>query len=513
MAKLRVPVGLRIDRGALGRLSEVDRAKALRALEAAAEAVQANPLLAYQPHAKQELFHAAGGKGSIRLLSGGNRGGKTTGGILDDLIQCVDREAVPEHLLRFKTWDAPFRCRVVTVDFKQSHDVILEKLQEWVPTGQLKGGTWRKAYDKLARRLWFKNGSFIELMSQEQEFAQFQGADRHRVHFDEEPKHDHGRKIWRECAARVAEYDGEMVLTMTPLEGMSWVYDDIYLPATEGTNPLWTVVTMSTLENPHVDPAGMKRFFATLSGSPEELAARQHGQFVALEGQVFKFWDPSRHVIDPLDALPPVGPQRRFTVVGIDPGAANPRVVAAFRDDAGLVIVFDEIVFPQGAPISEVCAAVLKLEKRWGILPNWRVIDPSARQREQSTGLPVLAEYAKNKVACRLGDNNRTTGIGRMNTLLKADMLKVTRNCVELRKEFPKNRWPGSKRSENGPKESPVKRDDHSLDGTRYIVMSLPEWLAPEPRQGDLVFGPGTLKIGGGDQGPDWRDGGPGVFA
>src|SRR5690606_37212770 len=129
--------------------------------------------------------------------------------------------------------------------------------------------------------------------------------------------------------------------------------------------------------------------------SKDEYEARSEGAFKALSGSIYPEWNPEVHKVGVLQVLPPVGPHRRHTVVGIDPGAANPRVVMLFADDAGRVTVFDEIAFPQGAPIRTVARAIKDRLEGWGIeSPSWYVIDQSARNREQGTGRSVAQEYA-----------------------------------------------------------------------------------------------------------------------
>src|SRR3546814_19732760 len=52
----------------------------------------------------------------------------------------------------------------------------------------------------------------------------FAGVPRHWVHFDEEPP----KPIYNECLARLVDYNGDHWITMTPVEGMTWIYDDLY---------------------------------------------------------------------------------------------------------------------------------------------------------------------------------------------------------------------------------------------------------------------------------------------
>lgn len=483
---------MRIDPSAFGALPEGERAAALERLELLRRLYSENPLELFRPHVKQVPFLGHVGNGTRSFFFGGNRSGKTTAGVVKGLVQAVPRDLVPEHLQRFKFWDGPTRGRVVTPDFKQSHEVIIDKFKQWVPRQALRGGGtargdmwWKNAYDSQARRLWFKSGSWIEFMSQEQDVDAFSAQDLHWVHFDEEPPYDLGRKQWTECMARLIDYDGSAWMSMTPLFGMSWVHDQYYVPFSSGEPPALDdedvlITEVSSDENPHVSERGLQRFFKSLGAiSQEELASRRHGSFVAFEGMIYPAWDSrpgGAHVVPPLERLPPVGPERRIVGETIDPGARFPAVLLAFADDQGRVTFFDELRFSQGTPIEAVCERIKDARKAWGYVPSFSVIDPAARNRSDQTGRSTRDEYAKHGVPARPGNNTFSVGIGRMRALMEAPgFFRVSEACTEFRREVLKYRWKGSKRAEDAPREGPVKRDDHSLDAARYWVMALPE--------------------------------------
>src|ERR1700743_1490742 len=176
---------LRIDPEALGRLPADQRDHVGSLLAEYETALRTNPLLSYEPHSKQITFHES--REPLKAFLGGNRSGKTTAGILDDLIQAVDRDCLPEHLAGFKHWEPPFYCRIIVPDFTSTLEgVIFEKLREWAPRAQLAGGEFGKAYDKTRRKLCFKNGSWMDFLTFEQDLDKFGGAALHRGHYDEE---------------------------------------------------------------------------------------------------------------------------------------------------------------------------------------------------------------------------------------------------------------------------------------------------------------------------------------
>src|SRR5690606_29308314 len=103
-------------------------------------------------------------------------------------------------------------------------------------------------------------------------------------------------------------------MTMTPVDGITWVYDEIFEPVREADDkiilieqeehvaPVYrspeketTVVEVGTEENPFVDDVARERFFKTLD--KEERDARSKGQFVAVGGKVFPEFEKITHVI------------------------------------------------------------------------------------------------------------------------------------------------------------------------------------------------------------------------
>jgi len=122
-------VSLKVNAEALAALPESERKLIERDLEAVSKLIDQNPLLNYYPHEKQEQFHEA--RTPIKAFFGGNRSGKSTAGVVDDLIQAVDESALPEHLLPYKKWHPPFYCRIISPDFTSTMEgVIFQKIRD-----------------------------------------------------------------------------------------------------------------------------------------------------------------------------------------------------------------------------------------------------------------------------------------------------------------------------------------------------------------------------------------------
>ncbi len=472
---------LRIDHAALEALQGPEREVARRLLDEYEAALRANPLLGYEPHGKQVVFHA--GREPAKCFLGGNRSGKTTAGILDDLIQAVDREVVPPLLLPFKCWEPPFFCRIVSPDFTSTMEgVIFQKLREWVPRSQLVGDSWAKAYDKQRRRLVFKNGSWFDFMTFEQDLDKFGGAALHRVHYDEEPPRD----IRQESLMRLIDYAGDELFTMTPLHGMSWMFDEFYDPWERGVLRDASVVVVDMDDNPHLDEKTKLRVLAGLT--EEERGARKSGRFVHFAGLVYGEFRRNVHVV-------PSGPvpERATVIAAIDPGIRHMAAVLwGFLDDRDDLVIFDECC-PQGATIRDVCTAIKRVETKHKLKPGLLyVIDPAARNVSHQTGRSDQMEYLDNGVVTILGQHAVPAGINRVKERLQGDppRLHIQAHCATLIDEFRRYRWTTPSRSENDPKEAVVKKDDHALDALRYLVMSRPH--GPDPLRDDPADDPMT---------------------
>ena len=473
--------GLRVDREALAGLSEAERELVAGDLVAVERAFAENPLLGYVPHAKQAEFHSPPFP-RLRAFFGGNRSGKTTAAIVDTLIQCVDRGLVPAHLAAYKRWDAPFKCRVMTPDLTGTLDgVIHEKIREWCPRGQLRGGSFDRAFDKQQRKLAFKNGSWIQFNSSEQEREKLGGVALHRVVYDEEPREE-ARK---ECRTRLIDFDGEEIFALTPFSGMKWLYDKVYEPWELGLLPAEKarVVVVDMDDNPHLSEEGKQAALEDYSGPERE--ARKSGRFVSFSGLIYPMFSHERHVVPQIERLP--GGVEVFR--GIDPGIRHLCAVGYYYLDAENELVkFDEIS-ARGKTVKQVCDEIRRRDDRWGyrrpdgsVIPlnvHWSVIDPASRNRNNQTGRSDQQEFADHGVPTIPGQNDVRAGINRVAERLEADKLKICANCTETLGEFRRYRWvQDTGRGEHAASEKPVKKDDHHLDELRYVAMARP--LAPE---------------------------------
>lgn len=459
--------GLNVDLDAVAALPGPEREVVEQQLLALEAAYKQNPLLGFEPHVKQVEFMRGPVWEPLRAFFGGNRSGKTTAVVADSIIQAVDTACVPAHLRGFKRWDPPFYCRVVTPDLTNTLEgVVLQKLREWCPADQLRGGSFDRAWDKQLRILRFKNGSWFQFFSNDQDRDKFGGAALHRVVYDEEPRSD----IRQECLMRLIDYGGEELFAMTPLSGMSWLYDDVYEPWERGELRDGRVVVVDMDDNPHLDQGTKERVLSGLTR--EEREARKGGRFVHFAGLVYPQFTGAHVIPSPADPKAAV-PDGAEVFAGIDPGLRHPAVVFCWLEQADRMVVFDEIALADRT-VRDVVKAIHGVNERWGVRPRWYVIDPASRNRNSQTGRSDQQEFADHKIFTMPGQNDVTAGINRVKERLETNKLFVMAHCSELRGEFKRYRWISQGRGEHDQKEAPVKTGDHLLDALRYVVMARP---------------------------------------
>lgn len=474
---------MELDPENLEHLSPEQREKALLILETLKGAKLQNPLLFYnnpeiaeligsRVHHKQLEFHSF--DTSIKAFFGGNQSGKTTAGLVDDLIQALDDKDLPEHLLKYKVWNPPFYCRILAPDFVDATEkVIFPKLKELIPAHTLVGGSWKTAYNKQLRHLMFKNGSVFTFMTYEQDPFKMGGATLHRIHYDEEPPHEHRK----ENIMRLVRYDGDEIFTMTPLKGLTWTYDEIWEHKDEDDDI--SVVEVDIDDNPWITQDAKERVLGAYSD--EELQFRKSGKFIHIAGMIYSEFDPREHVIPWRTPNP-----NSNIIVGIDPGLGSRcAVVWVSLDSEDRMVVFDEI-YVKGAIVSDVAGQIHKINTEFDIKPIYNVIDPAARDRHHQTGRSDQMEYADHGIYTIAGQNAVRPGINAVKERLQSGKLYIADNCVNIIKEMKNYRWREPPKSGED-KEKPIKKDDHLLDALRYVVMSrpyLPENLPGKPLTG-----------------------------
>lgn len=432
--------------------------------------------LLYRPHMKQLLFHQSAKKG--RQYIGGNRSGKTTGGINEDIWWLRGQHPyrpVPEP---------PVIGRITTVDFKNGAEkIIIPNLAQWVPPSLLINGAWSDSYNGRTHVLHLENGSELEIMSYDQELEKFAGVPRHFIHFDEEPPKD----IFDECKARLVDYGGSWWMTMTPVEGMTWTFDEIYDPSVNGQNPLIDIIEVAIQDNTYLSTESI---IDVLSGFDEEgIAIRGTGKYVAIGGLVFKHYDPDAHVVP--SGIPP---RDWVHYMSLDAGYNNPTAIHWHAvSPSGEVVTYYEW-YKSEMTVAQHAEQIKRIEAGDNVFgkpfpqPFMRIADPAIKQRSAITGLSVQIEYSQLGINLALGaKRDVNAGLDKMNEYLRTNKWFISEDCPNLQKEmrtYKRSQYATSKlREKNNKKEEPQKKNDHAIDGCRYFYSYMPELVVEKDSQ------------------------------
>lgn len=441
----------------------------------------ANPNIhSYRPHKKQLAFHSSDAK--VRLFIGGNRSGKTHGAVAEDIYWL--RGSHPYRPIP----DKQIHGRVVGVDFLNGVEkIILPKFKQLLPPSLLINGSWEDSWTKSLRTLTLSNGNTVEFMSYDQDVDKFAGTSRDFIHFDEEPP----QSIFNENRARLVDVNGDAWLSMTPLDGFTWTYEDLYLKGLDPDEKNYFVCEVSTHENSAIPPEALQMFLDSLP--EEEKKARESGQYMSVGGKIYKEFTPKTHV-EPYDLskIKNLIQQGWSLYESVDHGWNNPTAwefaIVSPKHMPLEIIVIDEH-YRSEMTIDVHAMEVMKKRSLYGF-PFVTTGDPAMKQTSAINGISVIDEYARNGIYIGVegvpkGPGSVGIGVEKLNKLLKPNpllggkpTLTIMDSCTNLIKQMGMLRWKtyeGKAKDRNNKTEEIQKKDDHAPDSLRYMVTVMPE--------------------------------------
>lgn len=432
-------------------------------------------MLMYVPHDKQMDFHRNFNR--EKLFIGGNRSGKTVSNVMECIWWATKKHPYRDDVNNI---EGEVRGRYVSTSFADGIlKVALPYFKQFLPTSELIGGSWEKSYSKQEKTLYLKNGSFIEFMSYDQDLDKFAGTSRHFIAYDEEPP----QAIFIECRMRLNDTKGSWWISMTPVEGMTWIYDIIYEPVENGTRNTF-VIEIDSTENPHVDDEEIE---ASMEGLDErEKTARKKGKFIEIGGRVYKTFNPAIHRAPEFHLTPDM---RVWT--SYDHGWRHP---AAWLWHAvkpnGKVVTFHEIIVSEKT-VKELADEVHRYEREYlgskGMEVYLRVADPACNQTSAINGMSITQTYALEGIFLATDiPKSVAVGLDKVQQYLKidpdpSDPIPYWRyhGCPILERQMSRLHWDkyASRKMEyeNAPKETIHKKDDDGPDSLRYFFTLMPD--------------------------------------
>lgn len=389
-----------------------------------------------------------------RLFLAANRVGKTEGGILYESVLHATGE-YPDWW-QGRRFDHPVECWVGGDTGTTVRDILQFKLlgqKGQFGTGLVRGSllvgepSSKRGIADAVETIYIKSRwggvSTIQLKTYEQGRETWQGTSKHVVAFDEEVPED----IAGEGLMRTMDCNGIVMYGYTPLNGMTEVTQK-FLDGED--NDIRAFIQATWDDVPHLT-AQAKQDMLRLT--PLHLRkVRSEGAVALGVGAIYPM------EFDRLEVSPFILPkyfQRGYALdVGWNTTAA---VFGAIDREGDILYIYDEHYEHEQEPV--IHAASIKRRGRM-----MGMIDPAARGRSQIDGQKLIEKYQQEGLLLVPAQNAVETGILDVWTRAVEGRLRVFRGkCPNLKRE-----WGMYHRDNKG---QVVKKNDHALDGLRYLSM------------------------------------------
>jgi phage terminase large subunit-like protein len=408
--------------------------------------------LYYQPHPKQLNFHQSGDMFSERLFLAGNRCGKTYAGAMEMAMHLSGCYPSWWQGAQFKepiqAWAASNTAESTRDILQKAYlgDVHKDKLGS-IPYHLIEKITYKRGVSDGVDTVYVKHISgglsTLGFKSYDQGREKFQGTSRHFIHLDEEPE----MRLYEECLLRTLDVGGLIILTMTPLKGMT----DICQHFLNESSSKRQIIQATWNDTTHLSNEEKQRLRQTLR--PHELEAREKGVPSLGSGKVYPVTEMNVSV-SRFDL-----PQHYLKTFAIDFGWSNPTAIVwgAKDPETGVVYIYDVYAENEKTPLEHT-----EVIKEKGLLHG--VCDPAGLGASQSDGQSLMAQYQKHGVFLTAANNQVEAGVMQVLEALENGQLKVMHHLEAWWQEFRLYR-----RTENG---KIHKKNDHLMDATRYLIVS-----------------------------------------
>lgn len=284
----------------------------------------------------------------------------------------------------------------------------------------------------------------------------FEGTEKDGIWLDEEPP----AEVDRECSIRLmatkpGERSGLKLITFTPLEG----YTEVVNSYLESEDPDKWYIQIGWKDVPHLTPAiitEMSRKFL-----PYELKARSEGVPSAGEGVIYPM-DVEDLLYDDF-AIPDYWPR----CAAIDFGKTA-IMWGALNRDTDTVYLYREYYSEEYNTLLHAAAL-----KGIGDKDAWLPVvgDPAGLGANQVDGRNLIGIYHTHGVTIHPAINAVEAGIHAVWERMCTGRLKVARSCRGWQQEFQRYRR-AKVESTLGEASKIVKKKDHRMDATRYLITS-----------------------------------------
>lgn len=396
----------------------------------------------YTPHQAQQAIHFDTAR--FRICVCGRRFGKTTFALNELYMQGWSNQ------------DPLARCWYVAPNYRQAKTVAWEMLKETVPEQVI------EQINEAELSIRLKNRSLIELKGADSQDS-LRGAKLKFVVLDEYASMR--PTVWDEVIRpSMADVKGSKALFIGTPSGFN--HFKVLYDRGLGQDPEYKSFRFRTLDNPHVEEKEIEEI--RKKTNPAIFRQEYEASFEQMSGSIFPMFKRETHVIKPREI-----PEEWDHVCAMDWGMRNATAALfAVISPSGEVIVYD-MVYQPGKTVSQ-WAEVFKNRFDFERISSW-IIDPAAIAQAKEFGPYGIFFHSYNPETTKK-INDVSIGINLVSQYLLEGKIKIFDHCETLIQEMEQYQWePPSSRSLSDAKPRPLKKDDHSVDALRYLVMTRPQ--------------------------------------
>ena len=329
------------------------------------------------------------------LLVGGNRSGKTESGAMvaaataigaDDpgVQKWMKDNGLPEGSIQSR----PGRVCCGSLTSNESIRVQRPKVEKFLPVGTV----WKNRHGSGESVAHLPNGGTVLFKTIDQGARAWQADSWDLCWLDEDPESE---GVWNEARMRLVDRKGRMLCTMTPLRGLTWIWDRFVHDPEFGSKTVW----IHGQDNPFVPSDELEALLRSYGA--HERAARERGEFTVLEGRVYAGWSRDLHVVSELPNLEHID---RY--MSIDFGTRNPfcALMAYVDTKEDTIFIVDEH-YKREWTLSRHAEKLKEMFKQWGE-PSVVVADPEDRGSRLSLATDHDIQTVKAKKEIRAGINS-----------------------------------------------------------------------------------------------------------
>jgi len=188
------------------------------------------------------------------------------------------------------------------------------------------------------------------------------------------------------------------------------------------------------------------------------------------EELIYSEFNPNEHIIDILD--PKIIPDSYLRRNGFDWGWVNPTAnLWGFVDYDGSLTIYDE--YYQNKTLPEYVAKECNKHGKFLTAADHSMkgLKMPTKEDENKT---VWSELERNGMLLIPCNKEELSNIILVNTLFKTNKLRITNNCVNLKREALNWKWKRLRLgSDKNLPEEPVDKDNHTCDALNYLVADL----------------------------------------